>query len=71
MELVEDLLNAYQTMGHNMSFKDSFLTFQLGLHFSEFGGTEQQIWGMFHQDISTVEKGYEGEWSQNTLADYC
>jgi hypothetical protein len=56
-ELVEDLLSAYQTMGHNMSFEDSFLTLQLGLFLSEFGGSEQQIWGMFHQDISTMEKG--------------
>ena len=71
MDLVEDLLNAYQTMGHNMSFEDSFLTFQLGLHFSEFGGIEQQVWGMFHQNIYTMEEGYVGEWSQNMLADYC
>ena len=50
-ELDEDLLNAYQTMGRNMSFEDSFLTFQLGLLPFEIGGSEQQIWGMFQQDF--------------------
>ena len=67
MEHVENLFNAYQTMGHNMSF----LTFQLGLFLPEFWYSEQQIWRMFQQDISTMEKGYAGKWSQNMLADCC
>jgi hypothetical protein len=43
----------------------------LGFFSPNFGGSEQQIWGMFHQDISTMEKGYAGKCSQNMLADYC
>jgi hypothetical protein len=42
-ELVQDLLNAYQTRGRNMLFEDSLLTFQIGLLLSESGGSEQQF----------------------------
>ena len=44
-ELVEDKLNAYQTMGCNMSLKIHFLTFPLGLLPSESGHIEWRTCG--------------------------
>jgi len=43
-KLVQILLNAYQTMGCNMSVV-SFFTFPLGLLPSEFGHNERRTWG--------------------------
>jgi hypothetical protein len=59
-QLVEDLLNAYQTLGCDMSLKIHFSHSQTP---SEPGHSEQQTWGLFHHDISTVEKRCTGKLS--------
>jgi len=57
MELVADLLNAYQNTGRNMSLKIHFFTFPLGLLPSEPGRSERRS----HQGIFDMEKKYAGK----------
>ena len=70
-KLVEDLLNAYQTLGCNMSLKIHFLHPHLDFFPSNLGAVSDEHGKSFHQDISTTEKRYSKEWSQNMLADCC
>jgi len=70
-ELVENKLNAYQTMGCNMSLKIHFLHSHWGLFPFNLGAVGDEHVERFHQDFSTMEKRYVGKSSQNMLADYC
>jgi hypothetical protein len=66
-EIVCDLLRAYKAMGCNMSLKVHHLDF-----FPENLGTvSDQHRERFHQDISNMEKRYQGKWSLSMLVDYC
>jgi hypothetical protein len=55
-DLVEDLLNAYQTMGCNMSLKIYFLNSHLNFLPLNQGAVSNEHGERFHQDISTMEK---------------
>ena len=55
-ELVEDLLNAYQTMGCNMSLNIHFLHSHLDFFPANLGAVIDEHGERFHQDISTMEK---------------
>jgi hypothetical protein len=68
-ELVEDLLNAYQTV--ICYTEDSSFTFSLAHLPSESARIERRKWENFHQNICTVEKRYAMKSSQNMLADFC
>jgi CRISPR/Cas system-associated endonuclease/helicase Cas3 len=70
-ELVDDLLNAYQTMGCNMSLKLHCLHSHFDFFLPNLGAVGDEHGERFHQDISTMQKLYAGKWSQNMLADYC
>jgi hypothetical protein len=68
-ELVEDVLNAYQAMGCNMSFKIRFLHSHLNFFPPNLGKVSDGHDERFHQDISTMEKRFAGRSSRNMLAD--
>jgi hypothetical protein len=68
-ELVEDLLNAYQAMGCNMSFKIHFLHSHSNFFPPNLGPVSDGHGESFHQDICTTEKRYEGKSSRNMLTD--
>jgi len=70
-ELVEDKLNAYQTMGCNMSLKIHCLHSHWDFFPLNLGAVSNEHVERFHQDFSTMEKRYVGKSSQNMLADYC
>ena len=70
-ELVEDLLNVYQTMGCKMSLKMHLLHSHLDFFPPNLGKVTDEHGEGLHQDISTMEKRYAGKSSQNMLADYC
>ena len=70
-ELVEDKLNAYQTMGCNMSLKIHFSLSHWDLFPLNLGAVINEHAERFHQDFSTMEKRYVGKLSQNMLADCC
>jgi len=60
-ELVEDLLNAYQSMGCNMSLKIHFSRSHLDFFLPNLGAVSDKHGEGFHQDISTMETRYVGK----------
>jgi hypothetical protein len=66
-EIVCDLFRAYKTIGCNMSLTVHHLDF-----FPENLGTVSDQHGeKIHQEISNIEKRYQGKWSLSMLVDYC
>jgi hypothetical protein len=70
-ELVEDLLNANQTMGCNVSLKIHLLHSHLDLFPPNLNTVSDEHGEGLHQDISTMENRFTGRLSQNVLADCC
>ncbi|KAH9631061.1 hypothetical protein HF086_015046 [Spodoptera exigua] len=70
-ELVSELLLSYQALGCNMSLKIHFLDSRLDFFPDNLGAVSDEHGERFHQDISDMEKRYQGKWSPNMLADYC
>ena len=61
----------FRQIGARMSVKMHFLRSHL-CYFSENCGNFSEEQGeRFHQDISDMEKRYQGRWDVNFLADYC
>jgi len=58
-------------MGCNMSLKIHFLDSHLDFFPDNLGAVTDEHGERFHQDISTLEKRYQGQWSARMLDDYC
>jgi hypothetical protein len=69
-EIVGELLNSYKDMGCNMSLKMHFLDSHLDFVRENLGAVSDEHGEPFHQDISAMEKRYQGQWSARMLADY-
>jgi hypothetical protein len=69
-EIVSDLLTAYKPMGCNMSSKVHFLGSHLDFFPENLGAVSDEHRERFYQDISNMEKQYEGKCSLSMLADY-
>ncbi|UYV81646.1 hypothetical protein LAZ67_20001789 [Cordylochernes scorpioides] len=70
-DIVNDLLLSYKALGCNMSFKIHFLHSHLDFFPDNLGAVSDEHGERFHQDISSMEKRYQGKWSPAMLADYC
>lgn len=70
-QLVNKLLSAYKAMKCNMSLKIHFLHSHLDFFPANLGAVSDEQGERFHQDISTMEKRYQGNWNPSMLADYC
>ncbi|UYV73988.1 hypothetical protein LAZ67_11001726 [Cordylochernes scorpioides] len=70
-DIVNDLLPSYKALGCNMSLKIHFLHSYLDSFPDNFGTVSDENGERFHQDISSMEKRYQGKWSPGMLADYC
>ena len=70
-ELVDDLLTSYKNLGCNMSLKMHFLHSHLEFFPANLGDVSDEHGERFHQEISCMEKRYQGKWSPQMLADYC
>jgi len=70
-ELVNNLLQSYQKLGFNMSIKIYILHSYLDVFPENCGAVSDEHGERFHQDISSMEKRYEGQWNCAMLADYC
>jgi len=70
-ELVNNLLQNYQKIGCNMSLKIHFLHSHLDFFPENCGAVSDEHGEHFHQDISSMEKRYQGKWNCAMLADYC
>jgi len=65
-----DLLRHYHYMGCNMPLKVHVLHSQLDF-FVENLDVSDEHGEKLHQDISVMEKRFEGKWNPGMLADYC
>jgi hypothetical protein len=54
-----------------MSLKVHFLDSHLDFFPENLGAVSDQHGERFHQDISNMEKRYQGKWSLSMLPDYC
>jgi len=70
-ELVNKLLQSYQKLGCNMSLKIHFFQLHLDFFPENCGAVSDEHQEHFHQDISSMEKRYQGKWNCAMLADYC
>jgi len=70
-ELVNNLLQSYQKLGCNMSLKIHFLHSHLDFSLENCSAVSDEHREHFHQDVSSMEKRYQGNWNCAMLADYC
>ena len=70
-ELVNNLLQSYQKLGCNISLKIHFLHSHLDFFPESCGAVSAEDGERFYQDISSMEKRYQGKWNCAMLADYC
>ena len=70
-ELVNNLLQSYQKLGCNTSLKYTSFT-RIWIFFPENCGAVSDEHGeRLYQDVSSMEKRYEGKWNCAMLADCC
>jgi len=70
-ELVNNLLQSYQKLGSNMSLKIRFVHLHLGFFPENCGEVSDEHGERFHQDISSMEKSYQGKRNCAMLTGYC
>ena len=70
-ELVNNLLQSYQKVGCNMSLEIHFLHSHLDFSPKNCGAVSDEHGERFDQDISSMEKRYQGKWNCALLADCC
>ena len=70
-DMVADLIKNYHAMGVNMSLKIHFMHSHLDFFPDNLGAVSDEHGERFHQEISVMEKRYQGKWSAAMLADYC
>jgi len=69
--VMQDLLTSYKAMGCNRSLKIHFLESHLDFFLENLGEVCDKHGERFHQDITTMEKWFQGKWTSSMLADYC
>ncbi|UYV74404.1 hypothetical protein LAZ67_11003429 [Cordylochernes scorpioides] len=67
-DIVNDLLLSYKALGCNMSLKIHFPHSHLDFFPDNLGAVSDEHGERFHQDISSMEKRYQGKWSPAMLA---
>jgi len=65
--MVADLLHSYKAMGFNMSLKVNFVDSHLDFFPENLRSVSNEHGQRFHQNISTMEKLYQGKWSSRML----
>ena len=68
---MQDLLTSYKAMGCSISLKIHFLESHLDFFQENLGEGSDEHGERFHQDIMTMEKWSQGNWTSSMLADYC
>ena len=71
LEIVGELLQSYQDMGCNMSFKIHFLETHLNFFLDNLGAVSDEHEERFHQDNCALEKRYQGQRSARMLSGDC
>ena len=68
---VENHLEAYKSLGCNMSLKIHFLHSHLDYFPLNCGAVSDEHCERFHQTIWTMQQRYQGRWIPSLLVDYC
>ena len=71
IEVINEFLEAYGEMGCNMSIKIHFLLSHLGFFAENLGQLNDKQGERFHQEISAIEKHFEGRSQVKMQANYC
>lgn len=71
VELVNEMLNSFKSLGCNMSIKVHYLHSHLDRFPENLGDISEEQGERFHQDIKTMEDRYQGRWDTHMMADYC
>ena len=71
VEIVENLLQAYQRLGCRMSLKLHFLHAHLDFFPPNLGAVSDEHGERFHQDIAVIESRYKGKSNASMMGDYC
>ena len=70
-QLFEDMLSLHHKLGCSMFLKIHMLHSHLDFFPDNCGMVSDEHAECFHQEITTMEKRYEGKWFTYTLIDYC
>ena len=70
-KVVDELMKNFGENGELMSVKIHFLWSYLDYSPENYGDFSEEYGERFHQDISDIEKRYQGRWDVNFLTDYC
>lgn len=71
VEVVHEFLEAYAEMGCRMSIKIHFLKSHLNFFPNNLGQFSDEQGEKFHQELSQIEKRFEGKNRIRMLANYC
>ena len=69
--LVRQMIRNFQALGCRMSVKLHFLDSHLDYFPANLGAYSEEQGERFHQDITSMEKRYQGRWNVSMMADYC
>ena len=70
-EIIQNMLDAYQHLGANMSIKVHFLHNHLDRFPAYCGDVSDEQGERFHQDFKEKETRYQGRWDARMMVDYC
>ena len=70
-ECIDMLLQSYEDMGCCMSLKIHFLHSHLNFFPPHLGAVSDEHGERFHQDITKMERNYQGKWSPSMMGDFC
>ena len=70
-EVVQNIIDAYQRLGANISIKVHFLHNYFDQFPANFSDVSDEQGECFHQDIKEIETRYQGRWDVRIMADYC
>ena len=71
LDIVDSMLKAYEQLGARMSLKMHFLHSHLDFFPSNLGEVSDEQGERFHQDISVIERRYQGRYDANMMGDFC
>ena len=70
-QIVACMLKNYQKMNVNMSLKIHFLDSHFEFIPDNLVAMSDEHGERFHQEMSRIERNYQGHWDENMLGDYC
>lgn len=65
------MLTHFKNLGHHMSIKIHYLHSHLDYFTHNLGHLSDECRERFHEDIKTMEDGYQYKWDTNMIAENC